>query len=195
MNDLNQAERVLELALERGVPTKSAGLQSLMKMYLRRKYVGAFKELISDVGEKAFSLQKSEVYEAGIRCLTSFGCFEQARDLYLRARDEKIDLTPGVNEAILNVYARLGDVDHVRNVLKTLTETFTPAYLDALITSYCASGNFKAAIRTYDGSLKTFGVETARSSQDALISGLIQHNGKEGLDAASTAFGRCDCTN
>mmetsp|Transcript_5866 Transcript_5866/g.24657 ORF Transcript_5866/g.24657 Transcript_5866/m.24657 type:complete len:219 (+) Transcript_5866:513-1169(+) len=108
MNDLNQAERVLELALERGVPTKSAGLQSLMKMYLRRKYVGAFKELISDVGEKAFSLQKSEVYEAGIRCLTSFGkraptpftkspcrgqwclriallaagCFEQARDLY-----------------------------------------------------------------------------------------------------------------
>ncbi|KAJ8900727.1 hypothetical protein NDN08_000028 [Rhodosorus marinus] len=182
MNDLNQAESVLELARKRGVPTKSAGLQSLMKMYLRRKHFGAFKELVSDVGEKTWSLQKSELYEAG--------CFEQARDVYLRARDEKIDLTHGVNEAILNVYARLGDVHHVRNVLKTLTETLTPAYLDALITAYCASGNLKAAIRTYEGSLKTFGVETERSSQDALISGLTKDNGQEGLDAASRIFDR-----
>jgi len=126
--------------------------------------------------------------------LLSVGCFEQARDVYLQARDERIDLTQGVNAAILNVYARLGDVNHVRNVLKTLTETFTPAYLNALITAYSATGNFKAAIRTYESSLKQFGVETERSSQDALISGLIQDNGQEGLDAASTIFGRCAWT-
>mmetsp|Transcript_9256 Transcript_9256/g.13531 ORF Transcript_9256/g.13531 Transcript_9256/m.13531 type:complete len:168 (+) Transcript_9256:106-609(+) len=73
MDDLNQAERVLELALKRRVPMKSAGLQSVMKMHLRRKRFGAFKELVSIVGEKTWSLKKSEMFEAGIRSLASFG--------------------------------------------------------------------------------------------------------------------------
>jgi len=73
MDDLNQAERVLELALKRRVPMKSAGLQSVMKMHLRRKRFGAFKGLFSIVGEKTCSLKNSEMFEAGIRSLASFG--------------------------------------------------------------------------------------------------------------------------